>query len=68
CRIADLIGGPYPRVLESPVTFISSEEANTSTKEPDCAQAEQYLGHDPTMPLNQGLRETIDWMKSIYAI
>lgn len=57
-RLSNFVG-----LSSSPVTFIDSEKANTATKRPDCSQAITWLGHDPQMPLSEGLFRTITWMK-----
>jgi len=48
-----------PQVPFSDVTFIDSEPANSATKQPDNTQAIRYLDHNPVMPFEEGLRETV---------
>lgn len=60
--------GPTRRILESPVRFIESENANTATKQPDCSLAETWLDHHPQMPLMEGLFRTVNWMRKEYGL
>ena len=48
-----------PQVPFSDVTFIDSELANSATKQPDNTQAIRYLDHNPVMPFEEGLEETV---------
>lgn len=50
----------------SRVTFIDNEEANTAMKRPANGLATVKLDHNPSTPLTEGLRKTVDWMKETY--
>ena len=52
-------------VFQSPVRYQKSEMRNSATKESDNTLATLFLGHNPTMPLNKGLLETVKWMEKI---
>ena len=47
------------------VRYQKSEMQNSATKESDNTLATLFLGHNPTMPLNKGLLETVKWMEKI---
>jgi len=56
-------------ILDKPksnVEYIPKEKANVTNKKPDISKAIKYLGHDPSIVLDQGLPKTIDWMKKVY--
>ena len=58
----------YLKLLElmpgtkSEVTYQEFEPANSASKTPDNTLAEQFLGHKPQMPLEDGLRKTIQYL------
>ena len=49
----------------SVVTYEHSEPANSPTKRPDNTMAKAYLGHNPMMPLNDGLYSTLEALRKI---
>lgn len=48
------------------VVFLSEDEHNVVCKKPDISKAEEILGHDPTMDLDEGIRRTVEWMRDVY--
>jgi dTDP-glucose 4,6-dehydratase len=48
------------------VTYLSKDIHNTLNKLPDISKASKAFGHSPKMPLEQGVRLTIDWMRKTY--
>ena len=66
-KLVDIIGSKTSDETfgQSDVTFIESEPANSATKRPNCVQAEVYLDHNPVMPLEDGLCDTVDFLNAI---
>jgi dTDP-glucose 4,6-dehydratase len=56
----------YLGVDDSHVTYEESEPMTTKDKVVDCSRARAELDHNPTVPLEVGIRKTIDWMASVY--
>lgn len=46
--------------------YADAEPMTTKTKVPDCTKAKRDLGHENTVALADGLRQTADWMRTIY--
>ena len=44
--------------------FVGREKHNVVSKRPDISRAEQDLGHDPKITLEQGIPDTVAWMRS----
>ena len=51
---------------DSIVTYKEAELFTTKVKKIDCSKAIGDLGHDPKIPPEEGIRRTVEWMKSIY--
>jgi dTDP-glucose 4,6-dehydratase len=49
------------------VTYLPKDLHNVQNKCPDISKAAQAFGHDPKIVLEDGVRRTIDWMRSVYA-
>ncbi len=60
--IRDMIGS------SSPVEFHAGREEEVYHRCPDITKARQILGWEPTVLLNDGLRQTIDWIREQLAI
>lgn len=49
------------------VTYKEGEPFTTRTKKMDFSKARKDLKHEPKVPLKQGLKRTIEWMKNYYS-
>ncbi len=56
-KLSSIIQPQHPHVV-----FKDYEESNIDTKKADCSRAEMYLHHRVTMPIDEGLRRTVEWM------
>ncbi len=50
------------------VKVTGDEMLTTRTKQVDCAKARRELGHKTTVTLEEGIAQTIDWMRDVYRI
>jgi dTDP-glucose 4,6-dehydratase len=48
------------------VEFVEEDVHNVRSKQPDISKAMRDLGHDPQMPLEEGIAFTVEWMRSKY--
>ncbi|RCV63211.1 dTDP-glucose 4,6-dehydratase [Methanophagales archaeon] len=48
------------------VTYEDAEPFTTNIKTIDCSKAVTDLGHDPKVTPEEGIKRTVEWMKSIY--
>jgi dTDP-glucose 4,6-dehydratase len=48
------------------VTYEDAEPFTTNIKTIDCSKAVKDLKHDPKVTPEEGIRRTVEWMKSIY--
>ncbi len=48
------------------VTYKEAEPFTTRVKHMDFSKARRDLGHDPKVPLEEGIPRTIEWLKSVY--
>ena len=53
---------------DSRVTYKKAEPFTTKEKHMDFSKAISDLGHDPKVPLEEGIPKAIDWMKRVYMI
>lgn len=60
-KIVNYIGGS-----DSVITYVDAEKANVTNKKPDNTLAKIDLGHDPKVPLAQGLPPTLNWLHALY--
>ena len=51
---------------KSEVVFLPEDEHNVVNKRPDISAAREKLLHNPTTLLEEGIRKTVEWMKSVY--
>lgn len=51
---------------DSFVVYESSDKHNVTNKKPDISKAKKILGHDPKITLEEGVKETLDWMMRHY--
>jgi dTDP-glucose 4,6-dehydratase len=51
---------------DSLVTYKEAEPFTTKVKQMDFSKAVRDLGHNPKIPPEEGIRRTVEWMKSIY--
>jgi dTDP-glucose 4,6-dehydratase len=53
---------------DSIVTYKEAEPFTTKVKQMDFSKAVRDLKHDPKVTPEEGIRRTVDWMKSIYGV
>jgi dTDP-glucose 4,6-dehydratase len=51
---------------DSIVTYEEAELFTTKVKTIDCSKAVKDLKHNPKVTPEEGIRRTVEWMKSIY--
>ena len=51
---------------DSLVNYEEAEHFTTKVKTIDCSKAVRDLKHDPKVTPEEGIRRTVEWMKSIY--
>jgi len=51
---------------DSIVTYEAAEPFTTNIKTIDCSKAVKDLKHDPKVTPEEGIKKTVEWMKSIY--
>jgi dTDP-glucose 4,6-dehydratase len=51
---------------DSIVTYEEAEPFTTKVKHMDFSKAVKDLRHDPKVTSEEGIRRTVEWMKSIY--
>ena len=51
---------------DSIVTYKEAEPFTTKVKQMDFSKAVKDLKHDPKVTPEEGIRRTVEWMKSIY--
>ena len=51
---------------DSLVTYKDAEPFTTRVKQMDFSKAIRDLRHDPKIPPEEGIKRTVEWMKSIY--
>jgi dTDP-glucose 4,6-dehydratase len=52
---------------DSLVNYLPEDKHNVLNKKPDCSKAANMFGHDPRVTLEEGIPQTIDWMRRVYA-
>ncbi len=57
----------YLQLDHSRVTFLPKDVHNVQNKFPDISKAKEAFGHDPGIPLEVGVKKTIEWMRKQYA-
>jgi dTDP-glucose 4,6-dehydratase len=57
----------YLHLDDSLVNYLPEDKHNVMNKRPDIEKARQAFGHDPKIILEEGLPQTVDWMKKVYA-
>lgn len=50
------------------VKFIGDEMLTTRVKKVDCSKARRELGHKTTVTLEDGIGQTLDWMRDVYRV
>ena len=58
-EIACAVTGANPCLIKK----LGPEAHNTKNKRPDIEKARHLLGHNPTIPLEVGIKLTVDWMR-----
>lgn len=62
--VSDVVGVDPQR---NTVEHLPEDRHNIKNKRPDIRKARDLLGHSPDIPLHQGIRHTVDWMRKRYA-
>ena len=53
---------------DSWVTYMGSEPFTTGAKQIDFSKARRHLGHDPKIPIEEGIPKYVEWMKTAYKL
>lgn len=56
----------YTGCSPSLATYADPEPFTTLSKKVDCAKAVEHLNHKSTMPLEEGIKRTVAWMREFY--
>ena len=48
------------------VRYLPEDKHNVLSKQPDISKAARDFGHDPRIPLEVGIPQTVDWMRAVY--
>jgi len=48
------------------VKYLSEDKHNIASKRPDITKAENFLSHNPIITLEEGIQNTLAWMKEVY--
>jgi dTDP-glucose 4,6-dehydratase len=48
------------------VKYLPEDKHNVQNKRPDIGKARAQFGHNPTITLEQGIPQTVEWMKRVY--
>ena len=51
---------------DSKVTYKEAEPFTTRVKTPDSSKAKRDLGFKLTVPIEEGMRRTVEWFKAVY--
>ena len=51
---------------DSLVEYLPEDVHNVQNKQPDISKARAAFGHDPKIPLEEGIPRTLDWMREVY--
>jgi dTDP-glucose 4,6-dehydratase len=51
---------------DSRVEYLPEEKHNVQNKRPDISRAVEAFGHDPSITLEEGIPQTVEWMRSVY--
>lgn len=63
CVVEHLNDSGYPVLGDELISHQSEDAHNIKDKRPDITKAEELLGHDPTVTLEEGVPAYIDWLK-----
>lgn len=53
---------------DSKVTYLPEDKHNTVNKRPNIELAKKILNHNPKTTLEEGIPQTIEWMKHVYGV
>jgi dTDP-glucose 4,6-dehydratase len=53
---------------EKLINYQPEEKLTTRQKKVDCGKARRDLGHEGTVPLDEGIANTLAWMKEVYGV
>lgn len=66
-ELSDLVLG-YLGKGDSLIEYLPEDKHNVLNKRPDIAKAQELLGHNPKITLEEGVPQTIDWMREVYGL
>lgn len=52
---------------DSKVTYLPQDKHNVQNKRPDISKAAEAFGHNPKVTLEEGVPQTLEWMRKVYA-
>lgn len=58
----------YLNKTDKNIMYLPEEKHNVTNKNPDITKARKLLGHNPQITLEQGIPQTLEWMKRIYGV
>ena len=50
------------------IEYIPEDKHNILNKRPNIEKAKKKFGHDPKITLEEGVPNTIEWMKATYSV
>lgn len=53
---------------DSLVTYLPEDRHNVQNKRPDISKAKEAFGHNPATTLEEGVPQTVDWMREVYGV
>lgn len=66
-ELSDLILN-YTGADHSLVSYLPEDKHNVLNKKPDITKAQKAFGHNPKVTLEEGVPNTIEWMKEVYNV
>lgn len=66
-ELVEIIKKQIPQ-SKSVITVLDKEKANVQNKRPSIEIAKKYLGHNPVVTLEEGVKTTVSWMREYYKV
>jgi dTDP-glucose 4,6-dehydratase len=64
--LAKIVTEAVPTYPKNLVQYMRKESMNVANKRPDITKAIAQFGHDPKIPLEEGVLRTLAWMRQVY--
>jgi dTDP-glucose 4,6-dehydratase len=64
--LAKIVADAVPSYPKNLIQYMRKESMNVANKRPDISKAIAQFGHDPKMPLEEGVLRTLAWMRQVY--